>query len=118
MNSCRICGRPLRNPAKFCKEPCSGEFTCMCCGKMKESGEFPDYRDEGGAFKSTCKRCWNEKMKAKYEPRPKYIELTCHICGGSFVGRAGSKYCNDECREEGRRIVDRNYYYRRKRCVR
>lgn len=39
-------------------------MTCKTCGRVVDESEFPiTYSDGKGYRRSTCKKCWNERVK-------------------------------------------------------
>lgn len=41
--------------------------------------------------------------------RKKKIEITCEVCGKTFLGRKNQKFCSEGCRIKSRQIYSRDY---------
>ena len=62
--ACAVCGDTITREAPnqlWCKTWCSGKIRCTCCGEVKDSREYYDYRPHGKRL-SRCKEC--ERTKA------------------------------------------------------
>ena len=69
--ACAVCGDTITREAPnqlWCKTWCEGEIRCTCCGEVKDSREYYDYRPHGKRL-SRCKECERTKALERAERR-------------------------------------------------
>lgn len=132
MKICEYCGNEYepskftgsKDKQRFCTPSCNKLWhyhnpqgkPCIClnCGKeyRPKSKERNKYCSRECAFADTKGwnvHCLNQKPKEPSPPKPKHI-ISCVVCGKKFEGKAGRKYCSDECiKEKGRQRAKEKY---------
>lgn len=94
---CVNCGRPytvssgLQKYCPDCAEKCVSEIDRK--QGLNWYNQNKDYVNE--------RRCNKRKSPKK--------EITCKICGKTFLGHENQKLCSEECRSKNRKIYSRDY---------